>query len=66
MGKALGGSSILNFLLYVRGNKYDYDNWAALGNDGWSYNDVLPFFKKSEKNMGHFIEGMASLLLETE
>ncbi len=47
-GKVLGGSSSLNGLLYVRGQAADYDNWAALGNKGWSYQDVLPYFKKSE------------------
>lgn len=47
-GKVLGGSSSLNGLLYVRGQKEDYDHWAALGNKGWSYKEVLPYFKKSE------------------
>ena len=46
-GKAIGGSSVLNGMLYVRGDKDDYDNWAKAGNDGWSYEDVLPYFKKS-------------------
>ncbi|MFV2031485.1 MAG: GMC family oxidoreductase, partial [Gammaproteobacteria bacterium] len=49
-GKVLGGSSSLNGLLYVRGQPQDYDRWAALGNDGWGFDDVLPFFKKSEDN----------------
>ena len=47
-GKVLGGSSSLNGLLYVRGQREDYDRWSALGNKGWSYDEVLPYFKKSE------------------
>jgi len=49
-GKVLGGSSALNGLLYVRGQPEDYDHWAELGNPGWSYDEVLPYFKKSEDN----------------
>ena len=50
-GKLLGGCSSINGLLYVRGQAKDYDDWAALGNTGWSYADVLPYFKKSEDQM---------------
>ena len=49
-GKTLGGSSSINAMLYVRGNAWDYNHWAALGNNGWSYQDVLPFFKRAENN----------------
>ena len=49
-GKTLGGSSAINAMLYVRGHASDYDHWRQLGNDGWSYSDVLPFFKKAENN----------------
>jgi choline dehydrogenase len=47
-GRVLGGSSSINGMLYVRGNARDYDTWAQLGNRGWSYADVLPFFKRTE------------------
>ncbi|XP_069698988.1 glucose dehydrogenase [FAD, quinone]-like [Periplaneta americana] len=50
-GRVLGGSSVLNGMLYVRGNRQDYDHWAALGNTGWSYNETLPYFIKSENNL---------------
>ncbi|XP_076479815.1 glucose dehydrogenase [FAD, quinone] [Bombus vancouverensis nearcticus] len=47
-GRAVGGSSVVNFMIYSRGSPADYDAWAAQGNPGWSYQDVLPYFIKSE------------------
>lgn len=49
-GRVMGGSSSLNYMLYMRGNSLDYDEWALLGNPGWSFKEVLPYFLKSEDN----------------
>ena len=47
-GRTLGGSSAINGMLYVRGNPLDYNTWAQFGNRGWSYESVLPYFRKAE------------------
>jgi choline dehydrogenase-like flavoprotein len=49
-GKTLGGSSSINAMVYIRGHRSDYDEWAALGNVGWSFDEVLPYFRRSENN----------------
>lgn len=49
-GKMLGGSSSMNAMIYIRGNRVDYDQWAADGAEGWSYEDVLPYFQRAEDN----------------
>jgi choline dehydrogenase len=65
-GKVLGGSSSINGMIYIRGNERDYNSWQALGNIGWSYQDVLPYFKKSENqqrgaSLFHGVNGPLSI-----
>lgn len=54
-GMVMGGSSVLNYMLYVRGNKKDYDGWEAQGNPGWGYKNALHYFKKSEDNRNPYL-----------
>lgn len=66
-GKVIGGTSVMNGMMYIRGSRRDYDDWAALGNTGWSYQDVLPYFLKSEDNqqphlMDHGYHGVGGYL----
>jgi len=49
-GKVLGGSSSVNAMIYIRGHRADYDHWASEGNEGWSYDEVLPYFRRAEHN----------------
>ncbi len=49
-GRMIGGCSSINAMIYLRGNRLDYDDWAAEGCDGWSYDEVLPYFKRGEDN----------------
>lgn len=56
-GKVLGGSSSINGMVYVRGHRWDYDNWAAQGNRGWSWAEVLPYFMRSECFVGEELQG---------
>lgn len=51
-GRVLGGSGSINGMVYVRGQREDFDHWAGLGNDGWSYDDVLPYFRSCERRIG--------------
>lgn len=70
-GRTLGGSTSINAMIYIRGHRADYDEWAALGNPGWGYEDVLPFFKKSESNSRladryHGVDGEMSVTQQTQ
>ena len=65
-GRVLGGSSTINGMTYIRGHARDYDTWRQLGCEGWSYDDVLPYFRRSERNMTkgppfHGIDGPLTL-----
>ena len=59
-GKTLGGSSAINAMLYIRGHRSDYDGWADLGCDGWSWAEVLPYFRRAEGNSAALMRCMAA------
>ncbi len=56
-GKMIGGSSSMNAMIYIRGNPADYDDWKQLGNEGWGFADVLPYFEKLENRSGSGVNG---------
>lgn len=58
-GKVQGGSGSINAMVYVRGQAHDFDDWAANGNDGWSFKDVLPYFRKLETTRWARVNTMA-------
>ena len=60
-GKTLGGSSAINAMIYIRGHAHDYDTWADLGNEGWGYEDVLPYFRRSEGFAGDGAPGSSGV-----
>ena len=65
-GKVIGGTGAINTMIYMRGNTKDYDNWAAIGNSGWSFKDCLPYFKKLEDMTQHNIfNGKIYLLISS-
>ncbi|XP_043257479.1 glucose dehydrogenase [FAD, quinone]-like [Colletes gigas] len=65
-GKALGGSSVLNAMIHVHGNEKDYNEWSSLGNEGWAYEKVLPYFKKSLKCTNEQIEKLGDRYCGTQ
>ncbi|KAK1120125.1 hypothetical protein K0M31_012849 [Melipona bicolor] len=62
----MGGSSTINMMMYVRGNSRDYNEWAEAGNYGWSYEEVLPYFLKSENNLDPEVLNFESISFSTK
>lgn len=50
-GRVMGGSSVLNYMIYTRGNRRDFDEWASLGNPGWTFDEVMPYFQRAENSV---------------
>ena len=66
MGKVLGGSSSINHLAYIRGSRHDYDEWEESGCEGWGYDDVLPYFIKTENNQNEeFVKSGTGILKQS-
>ena len=61
-GRVMGGGTSINVMIYVRGNKEDYNNWAKLGNKGWDYSSVLPYFMKTQNFKGKRLPGAGKVL----
>ena len=61
-GKVIGGTGAINTMIHMKGNPRDYDEWEALGNKGWSYNDCLPYFKKLDKLMAPELSSHSTVL----
>ena len=62
-GRVLGGSSSINMMAYVRGSRHDFDAWEAMGCEGWGYDDVLPYFIKSEAMQDHKLAQSGRILI---
>ena len=65
-GKVLGGSSMINHMIYSRGSRHDYDGWKAQGCTGWGYDDVMPYFLKAEGNQNQMYKSSGIKVLHNQ